>query len=166
MIFLLILLLLSLLLPACGNKTSPTNRYVYDFAESVTLIRHLLKTDSIAKILEGADTQGLERLINNFSPAQMALESEILNCTMPVIVYFYNGLLEDTQLLEQLAQEHVDKVKIITIDAEKFFSIADQFEIEKCPTIVLMQQRLEIERFSNTQLTNVSLIKLVGSKEK
>lgn len=98
-----LILLFCVFLPACDNKAHSTSTNVYDFTQSVTLIRHLLKTDSLAQILETADPQGLERLINNVSPAQMALESEILNCTLPVLVYFYYGLIEDAQLLEQLA---------------------------------------------------------------
>lgn len=150
MIFLLFLLSLSLLLPACGKEAPTLEKHVYDFAESVTLIRHLLKTDSLIKILEDADPEGLERVINNFSPAQMALESEVLNCTLPVIIYFYDGLVEDAEFLEQLAQEHFDKVKIITIDAENFFSIAEQFEIQRYPTLIVMNKRDVLQRHSGT----------------
>lgn len=150
MIFFLFLLSICLLLPGCDNQVTATNKYVYDFAESVTLIRQLLKTDSLPEILEDADAQGLDRLINNFSPAQMALESEVLNCTLPVLIYFYLHQIMDSDFLEQLAQEYEDQIKIITLDADNFFSIAQQFEIEQFPTIIGMQQRDEIFRLERT----------------
>lgn len=155
------LLLLCLLLPACGNQTTTSNKFVYDFAESVTLIRHLLKTDSIYKILEDVDQQGLERLINNFSPAQMALESEVLNCTLPVLIYFYEKNLDDADFLEQLAQKYDDKIKIVTIDADAFFSIAEQFEIQRYPAVIFMHKRDIIHQMSDI-ITHESVEQIVS----
>lgn len=148
MISLLFLLLLSLLLPACGKEISKPS-YYYSFSDSVAIIRALLKKDSLPKILEDADPEGLERLIDNFSPAQMALESEVLNCTLPVLLYFYEEPLENAKLLDQLAQEYNDRVKIVTIDADKFFSITQLFEVEKFPTIIGMHKREELSRSEN-----------------
>lgn len=158
------LLLFCLLLPACGNQTITTNKYVYDFAESVALIRQLLKSDSLPKILEDPDPAGLERLINNFSPAQMALESEILNCKLPVLVYFYQNKIDDPEFLERLAQEYEDKVKIITIDADAFFSIAEQFEIEQYPSIVLVNKRDEVARIVYTNTFKEEIIILLTQR--
>lgn len=162
MIFLLFLLSLSLLLPACGKEATCIEKQVYDFAESVVLIRELIKSDSLIKILEDADSDGLERLINNFSPAQMALESEILNCTLPVLVYFYQFQMADTEFLEQLAKEYDDKVKIVTIDGDKFFSVAEQFDIQQYPTAIGMQQREEIDRIENIDQEREKIIALMN----
>lgn len=144
-----ILLIACLLLPACGTDTVIIQKNVYNFADSVLLIRELIKSDSLPQILQEADPEAFERLINNFSPAQMALESEVLNCTLPVLLYFYIEQPCHLQLLEQVANEHKDKIKILIIDADAFFSIAEQFEIESYPAIIGMDKRDEIYREVN-----------------
>lgn len=141
-----LLLIALLLLPACGKETVAKQSYAYNFADSVTIIRELLKTDSLSRILEDADPEGLDRLINNFSPAQMALESEVLSCTMPVLVCFYQEPSPDKNMLEQMAGEFADRCKIIIIDGDAFFSIAQDFEVEEYPTFVLMNKREELAR--------------------
>ena len=144
-------LLVILFLPCCirTNQADEDSSKVYDFADSVALIRGLIKSDSLPKILEEYDQDGLNLLINNFSPAQMALESEVLNCTLPELLYFYKDQCADIELLEQLANEYTEKLKIVIIDADRFFSVAEQFEIEKFPTFVCLYQRDELYRADN-----------------
>lgn len=151
-----ILMLACLLMPACGKDAAELQKNVYNFADSVALIREFIKSDSLPQILQDADPAALERLINNFSPAQIALESEVLNCTLPVLLYFYNDQITDLPLLEQLTKEYEDKVKIVTIDANEFFSIAEQFELESYPAIIGMDKRDEIYREVN--LSNEKII--------
>lgn len=157
MVFILLLAMI-FLFPACGKEAAGPQEYLYNFADSVTLIRELIKSDSLPKILEDADQDGLERLITNFSPAQMALESEVLNCTLPVLIYFYKDSCADRALLEQLAREYDDKLKFIIIDADAFFSIAEQFEIESYPALIGMSKRNEVYHDEGGQtIENISL---------
>lgn len=156
------LLIFCLLLPACG-KESVVEKSVYDFAESILIIRHLIKSDSLPQILEDAELQGLERIINNFSPAQMALESEVLNCTLPVLLYFYQNSF-DTHLLEQLAKEYENKIKIVIIDADQFFSISEQFEVHSFPTVIALFHREEIERIESCSCAQKEQVKNIMMK--
>ena len=79
------------MLNACNKKEKndfvhvDSEQVIY-FSNSVKTIRELLKSGSLPAILEDADPEKLDFLINNFSPAEIAFESEVLSCTIPVAI--------------------------------------------------------------------------------
>jgi|GEM_PF-2986296 len=143
----LIFLLISM--PACASQKliddEPEN-LITDFAESTHIIRMLMQSDSLDAIIENSNPELLELLINNFSPAQIALESEVLNCTQPVLIYFYADTIEHGQLLYDLAHTYRDTVKVMILDIEKFPKIAEDALIEQYPAIIIVNNRQQIYR--------------------
>jgi len=117
---------------------------IINFSESVCIIRSLLCTNSLSTILEDIDPKKLDFLINNFSPAEIAFESEVLSCTLPVVIYCYRSLI-DEQIITAIRSAYVDH-KIVTINADDFPYVADSFAIKKYPALIFMKQREEVER--------------------
>ncbi len=143
----LIPLLLILLLPSCAREIE-TNT-VIDFADSVKIVRELLRSNSLTKILENPNQEQLDYLINNFSPAKIAFESEVFNCTDSVIVYCYQ-MQPHQNLISALQQKYTDQ-KIVIINGDQFPFLMVDLEIEKYPTILIVKQREEIERLQEMQ---------------
>jgi thioredoxin 1 len=110
----------------------------------------LIEKNAVDSLLEDADQEQLEILLNNFSPAETAFEVEVLNATMPVILYFYN--LTDKNhgqiqaMLEKIAMGYKDKIKVVTIDAQALYKIVEKVGIEELPTIMAIKDRQEIEQ--------------------
>lgn len=144
----LIPLLLILLLPACAHENE-TNT-VIDFADSVKIVRELLQSNSLNQILENPEPEQLDFLINNFSPAEIAFESEVLNCIDQVILYCHQSQY-DQRIVTSLQQKYSHQ-KIIIIDAEKFPFLVQDMAIDKSPTVIIMKQREEIERFEGLRV--------------
>ncbi len=138
----------SFLLPfgSCSSNVQKANDPLFDFADSVTIIRTLLQSNSLSKILENSDPADLDFLINNFSPAQIAFESEVLNCTLPVLIYFYQKDVTERTLLRELAVEYADRLKIVLVEEEKFPTICKEAQIDEYPTVLLVDKRVEIGR--------------------
>jgi thioredoxin 1 len=135
-------------IPGCNrNHSSETDSLVYNFADSVKIIRNLLHSNALPKILDEHDPEKLDFLINNWSPAQMAFESEVLSCTLPVLVCFYQKELNVIPFLEELANNYDGKLKIITIAEDKFPFITQLAVIESFPSFLLIKNRNEIVRW-------------------
>lgn len=138
-----------LLLPACAQDQTDNNN-VIDFADSVIIIRELLRSNSLAKILENPEPGQLDFLINNFSPAEIAFESEVLNCTDSVIVFCYQKL-PDQNLIAGLQKKYPEQ-KIVLINGDQFPFLMYDLEVESYPTILMVKQREEIERFEEQRV--------------
>lgn len=132
--------------------------------ESTAIICTLIEKKQLSSILEDADPEGLSLLINNYSPAIIALESEALNCILPVIVYFYRtndpNHQELTALFEQCAMPYDNHIKFIAVDVDKLPAIAEAFEVQLTPAISAIRQREEIN-FVETDITYATLQVLV-----
>lgn len=118
--------------------------------ESTALIRALISTKSLGKVLEPHTAEQMEILINNFSPAELAFEAEVFTTTIPlVIVYYYENNADEQkciQQLEELALTYDDTVKFVVVDIDALFSLAQDAEIEKSPTLILTRNREILER--------------------
>jgi len=153
LIYLLLLSSCLLFLNACNKKEASCDQkaeYVINFTDSVKIIRELLKTDSLSKILGEKESEKLNFLINNFSPAEIAFESEVLHCIDPVVLYIYQNHI-DEQLINGLRKKYTS-YKIVTIDAELFPPIVQSLQADEYPVVIIMNQRLEIDRFLHTNL--------------
>lgn len=143
-----------LLLHGCNKKEK--NDFIYGdcdhityFSNSVKIINELLNSDSLSDILEDADPEKLDFLINNFSPAEIAFESEVLSCTMPVLLYVYKEC-SDAQLLA-IIEEHYQTYKIVLIDADVFPMIAESLQISEYPVFICFDQGVEVFRLTQNQ---------------
>lgn len=118
--------------------------------DSTQIIRMLLIQNKLGQILESHDPEQLDLLINNFSPAQIAFESEVLTTTVPlVVVYYFKNNVQEQEFIKQLdtfVAGYDDKVKCVIIDADKLFSLAQDAEIETFPAMVLVKNRNIIDK--------------------
>lgn len=143
---------LALILPFLFACSGPKNKFVTEpihplvrMTESTTIIRELISTKQLEKVLEPHTVEQLEFLINNFSPAQLAFEAEVFTTTIPlVVVYYYEDAADERifiQQLEKLAVEYDDEVKFVIVDVDALFSLAQDADIEKSPTLILTRNR-------------------------
>lgn len=99
----------------------------HDLLHSTRIVQHLIKKDKVKKLLLEADPEQLEILLNNFSPAEIAFEVEVLNAIVPVILYFYNPADKNhghmQTMLEKFAHDYKNKIKVVTIDAQALYKI-------------------------------------------
>lgn len=134
-----------------SDTVSDNDEQCINFTDSVIIIRSLLRSNALVKILEGHDPEKLDFLINNFSPAEIAFESEVLSCTDPVVIYVYQQCIDQSLFAKLKAKYRAHK--IVTIDADKFPVIVESLMIDIYPTIIEMNQRVEIDRLAQNQLT-------------
>lgn len=130
-----------------------------DLSESTKIIRAIISQNKLDKLLEEHDPEQLELLLDNFSPAQLAFEVEVLSSTIPlVIIYYFKGQEKYfIRQLEKLAQDYENKVKFVIIDSEKLFSLAQDAEIENFPTIIFSKNRKILEKIARN--ISVDLLK-------
>lgn len=70
--------------------------------------------------------------------------AEVLNADTPVLVDFYadwcGPCQSQTPILESLAANQGDRVKVVKVDVDKDPGLAQQFGVRSIPTLVLFQQ--------------------------
>jgi thioredoxin 1 len=148
---------LVLVLPFLSACSVPKNESIKEsvqplvrLTDSTHIIRELISTKNLGKVLEPHTTEQMELLINNFSPAQLAFEAEVFATTIPlVVVYYYENNVHEQmfiQQLEKLAIEYDDKVKFVVVDIDALFSLAQDADIEKVPTVILTRDREILEK--------------------
>jgi hypothetical protein len=149
--------ILVLILPFLSACSAPKNEPVKEsthplvrLTDSTNIIRELISTKRLEKVLESHTAEQMELLINNFSPAKLAFEAEVFTTIIPlVIVYYYeDNVHEQTfiQQLEELAIEYDNKVKFVIVDMDALFSLAQDVDVEKSPTIILARNRDILEK--------------------
>lgn len=139
----------------CFNKQTEIitpDEAVVDLYNSTKIIKELLHTKQLSKILEPSTPQELELLITNFSPAEMAFEAEVLNSEQLSILFFTQKTDPLYQILhalfEQKAREFVS-IKFVEIDTELLFKLAQTFNLSDGSTLLLMHARQEVARFEH-----------------
>ncbi|HZW61920.1 MAG TPA: thioredoxin domain-containing protein [Candidatus Babeliales bacterium] len=154
---------LALALANCGSTSDQPEQLIeteeeatsslYNLEDSATIVLKLIQNDTLNTILEDADPDMVDLLIKNFSPVEIAFESEVLNCTLPVLVYFFNPESaqqdEKLDLLEELAEQYDNQVKIVIVDATRLTKITERAEIETFPSCMVIINRKEIERLED-----------------
>ncbi len=141
------------------SNEKDSSQLVVDLNESAALIIELLKKNAINKVLvedaqKSSDT--IDTLIKNFSPAEIAFESEVLNFEKPVVVLFYDNESPEAQHIdnsfEALAYNFYNKAKFVKVDVVKLFKLAEQASIDVAPTLLVIHNRKEIGRLKNPEL--------------
>lgn len=143
----ILITLLLVTVPSCTKNADvePAGKLV-NFNDSVEIIVQLIRQDNLKQILEDADPEGIDLLIKNFSPAELAFESEVLHCILPVVLYFYDTQNDQRALLEELAVSYSDQVKFVAINAKDFPTIVKKAEVEQTPTFMFIKDRQELNR--------------------
>ena len=159
-------------IPACFSKEqqetvasqeSSTHAWV-DLVNSTRIIQKLIASNQLNTILDEHDPEELERLLHNVTPAQMALESEAINATVPALVYYFELGKEDKNVLAWLkdfAETHKEKFKIVLVDAHALFILTQLADITELPTIILVQRGEEKERLEGSEMSPEIIVKMV-----
>ncbi len=156
MFVLQILVLLMLLIPACKSLEKHAikgdqEEVVIDLTASTNIIMKLIQEDALTKVLEDDTSQeGIILLTRNFSPAEMAFEAEVLNYKDPVVVIFFKDNQEWETMrtaVMHVAENHKNSAKWVRINAEELFRIAEHSEIDHLPTMLVIDNREEIDRY-------------------
>ena len=126
-----------------------------DLSDSITVIKSLIHTKELYKVLLPQSTpQSIDLLIENFSPAEIAFEAEVLNQELLCAVIFFKPSDAQWQklssLVEKMAQEYKQVIKFVIINSEKLFKLAEKAEIETIPTVLIIAQREEKARLELT----------------
>lgn len=114
----IIVFLSMLFLSSClSHNGSPQHSYnaLIDLEVSTRIIRNLITHNKVGEILEEHNPEQLALLLDNFSPASIAFESEVLGTTIPfVVIYYFKDSPHDQAFIQQLdllAASYTDKVK-------------------------------------------------------
>lgn len=71
-------------------------------------------------------------------------ENEVLNCQVPVLVVIeaqWNATCSImAPIVSELAQDYVNRIKVVTVDIDRHESIARSFGISKVPTFLFFRQ--------------------------
>ncbi len=128
------------------------NSYVYDLRTSTALIRSMIQQNNIIASSEDEHYK-IELFLNNYSPAEIAFGSEVIQSTLPVILYFFDTYDKEHRTivldLERIAERYQDQIKIVLIDATYFFVLADKAAIISYPTFVYFNNGNEVMRIQN-----------------
>jgi thioredoxin-like negative regulator of GroEL len=158
----LVLTFLLLLLPSCAgshHESSQDHQVLVDLVESTHIIRTLINKNKLSDLLEEHDPEQLALLLDNFSPAQLAFEAEVNTSTVPaIVVYYFQDSPSEQALIAQLkslALEYDDRVKFVIVDVEKLFSLAQEAEIEKIPTAILIKDNTILSTISDALTLDV-----------
>lgn len=156
-----ILLASTILLAGCATPTAqhaPTKSLItgasplVDLVQSTQIIRALINSNQLDTLLEAHDPAQLALLLNNFSPAQMAFETEVKATDYPLVVsYYYQPNTQSREFLTQLAQlatQYHDQIKFVVIDSEQLFTLAQAAEITTFPTTILSRQGVPLQQLT------------------
>lgn len=168
--------ILCLLFSACSipvHKKDASKETSHDeivsLYDSTKIIRELIRSNQLSKVLEDIDESQLEILINNTSPAQMALEAEVLQFGTPVFLAFFNTkdpLWQEMRNALQVLVQNKEIEKIVEVDAQKLPTIIEQSVIEAFPAVILIKDRQEIARLEGSELQDNIVSKLKALLEK
>lgn len=128
---------------------------IIDLVDSVDIIQTLIEKKQLAEILEDHNPNQLKLLLRNYSPAQLALISEVDNCPIPVLLYFYDPKKFPDQPLKQLkdfVQQSPKEIKLVVVDLEKLFSLVMHANIEDLPAVIFMNKGKEFARLEGDEV--------------
>jgi thioredoxin-like negative regulator of GroEL len=159
-IFLIIFFIPSCTISEQKKDHTENENYLINLVESTHIIRELIRKNQLNKILGEHNPEQLAILIDNFSPAKMTLETEVLSTTMPlVVVYYFNKNSESKDFikkLKNLSAKYDDQVKFVIVDSERLFSLIKEAKIEKIPTVLFVKNREIIDNLDEN--INLELI--------
>lgn len=84
-----------------------------------------------------------------------SFDPEVLKCDIPVLANFWAEWSVPARqlqsLLEQLAAEHSQQVKVVNVDIEDNPTVTSTYNVLNIPTLLLFKNGLELVRLSGPQ---------------
>lgn len=105
-----------LLLTSCASQKNidqdSAPEVLVDLANSTKIIQTMMARKTLGTLLE--DPEQLDLLINNFSPAQIAFEAEVLSTEIPlVVIYYFKDGSKQQEFIKQLNQLAIEHSRIV-----------------------------------------------------
>ena len=101
---------------------------------------------------------------------EVNFKQEVIEAEQPVMVHFWTpwcGLCRLIEpILKQLESENNQAVKLVAINADENFKIANHYRIRNLPTIILFYQGKPIQKmdnFDNRDRLQQALVKLMSN---
>lgn len=116
-----------------------------------------------AEIVEENFNTGLDFLLKNFSIADLALEADVLSSDLHVVLFFYKDPLERDTIdsYGRFLLDHFNqKIKVVIVNAEVLFKLAEKAEIFGFPAALVVHERQEKNRLEG-HFDEQDLIKLI-----
>ncbi|MGE0207491.1 MAG: thioredoxin domain-containing protein [Candidatus Babeliales bacterium] len=152
------------LLLGCASKEEDTKekvQFLIDLNASTNIILTLIEQKRVDEIFDGVERDKAQWLIKNFSPAQIAFHAEALSFDGPLVVLFYETKDSDLFLLlaclEEKARKWHDRARFAIIDAQELSKLAYEHEVKIFPTIVLIKNQEEYERWEGQEQMKCAL---------
>ncbi len=84
------------------------------------------------------------------SVTEANFEQEVKNSNLPVLIDFWapwcGPCQQLTPIVEELAKEHSDKLKVVKLNTDEAQNLAVQFRIQSIPSLVLVKEGAEVDR--------------------
>lgn len=147
--------IVALVLNFCSQYAQNDQIYTYDqiysLDESTQIIRALIKSNELGKIVIPERESYIDFFINNYSPAYLAFEAEVFAHQNPVLVLCCNN--QELRVLEPVCKvimERYPGLKIISVNDETLPSIIAMLKVQVLPAFIFIDQRTELGRVEGT----------------
>lgn len=134
---------------ACEQKSQ-----LFDLNESVEIILSLIQGDSFGLMLENADPKNIELILKNFSPAEIAFQAEVINSSLPTLLFFSNENSQESKemktIIESAALSYNKRCKFIEVNSDKLFKISHITGVMNIPALVLLHNGVTLDHITGT----------------
>ena len=145
-----LLLLSSLTANVSALDKKEAHHYVHDLDKTTQTVLGFIQENSLATIIETIESEEIESLLKNYSPAQMVFQAEVYGSPLPTVILFYEKgepfSEQAVAVLQDLSIEFENRLKFIKINSNALFKIAEQENIQQLPTFLIIYNKKEAER--------------------
>jgi hypothetical protein len=144
-------------------RSAEVENNLVDLNATTEIILAAIKQPS--ELLEENFNTGLDFLLKNFSIADLALEADVLSSDLPVLLFFYKDPLERDTIDSYgrfLLGHFNQKIKVVIVNAEILFKLAEKTEIFGFPAALVVHERQEKNRLEG-HFDEQDLVKLIES---
>jgi hypothetical protein len=138
----------------CCNHASQAPAALCNLDDATVHVIDLIYHHKLGTVLPDADSRHIDMLTKNVSPAEIAFEAEVLTCSTPVVLYFFDNTIVDhvntMNMLATFALRFANQVKFVIVNTQTLSKIAQKAEIDQLPTWMFVKDRNEITRLQGS----------------